>query len=213
MLSMDAAVSMAAVAAHDSAVAAKLHRFDSSLRAALARPSPHDVAAALLALKRSDVTANLSLARNVPNWNFFSYVNGHMGWIDALEHRMGIERLWRPGRRVLAIGGAHGMVDALLASRHGHEVVLFDLPWLYSRGERGADVLRLHCREISGSQFGINSLDEPRGVAQLPAADRSFDAVTFGGSTIGVLQKAGVHAAALLNEATFFENGAPSANT
>ena len=166
-------------------------RYDS----ALSNPKPE----ALNALASSNLSASFNLAAAVPNTDFFVYVNSHMPWLDALEQRMGLNELWQPGQKLLAIGAAHGMIDAVMSSRHGHRVTAYDLPRLYLRGDpKMADQVRSrHCTEIETSPFAINSMADAL-VQNAPRPD-SYDAVSFGGSTISVLQKAGSDAHDLLS--------------
>jgi|LauGreSBDMM110SN_4_FD.fasta_scaffold61654_2 hypothetical protein len=163
-------------------------------------------AVAFLALRSSNLSRSLDLDEHVPNHAFFSYVNAHQPWIDALEKHMGLSALWRPRRSVLAIGAAHAMIDGYLSAKHGHTVVALDLPWIYLRGDpRMAQKLRrIHCSEILSSPLAISMLAHARLAAQLPPATvgpYTHDAVSFGGSTTSVLQKAGRDAPSLLAQA------------
>ena len=177
-------------------VAARLRDWTSRYEAALAEPRPD---AALAVLAKSNLSATLNLDAAVPNADFFWYINGHMPWIDALEQQMGVETLWRPGQTLLAIGGAHAMIDAFMSSKHGHRVMVVDAPWLYLRGKAqlAKEVRTLHCREIQTSPFMIHSMVDTW-IARVPKP-RSFDAVSFGGSNMSILQKAGAAAEVLLS--------------
>ena len=121
-------------------------------------------AVGFLALRSSNLSRSLNLDEHVPNHAFFSYVNAHQPWIDALEKHMGLSALWRPRRSVLAIGAAHAMIDGYLSAKHGHTVVALDLPWIYLRGDpRMAQKLRrVHCSEILSSPLAISMLAHAR---------------------------------------------------
>ena len=157
---------------------------------------------ALLDLRASNLSQALSLHPSVPTPGFFDYINSHLPWVDALERWMGLDALWQPQRSVLAIGSAHAMIDAYLSTKHGHAVHALDLPWVYLRGnpQMAAQLRSIHCREILTSPFSISFLAHARHLLQT-LEPRSYDAVTFGGSTISVLQKVGRDAGYLLEQA------------
>lgn len=113
--------------------------------------------------------------------SWFDFIQLKFKMLNALELRMELNELWRPGRSLIDVGGGHGMLAAYLMARYDIHVRVFDVASSYQ------------CKEILSSPLKILFFDGQ----YLPVPSGTADAVSF----MSVLHHAANSTESLLREA------------
>ncbi len=135
----------------------------------------------LLALRSSSRMWRLPTYNMSGGCELGDFLNFKSPILKALEESMGLgEELWQPGKSLLDVGGALGLLDAYLAAVHDVHIAVYEIPYTAT------------CLDILHSPFRINFFS---GKLQVP--HRSYDAVSF----VSVLHHAAKHTVPLLRDA------------
>lgn len=137
----------------------------------------HDITA-LAEIGKSGEGFKMNPDRGQP---WFSFIQAKSHMLDALENRMPLKDLWKPGNTLMDVGCGHGYLVAYLAGLYDVHVVGYEIPFSYQ------------CKELVASPLTVNFYDGKN----IPESGASYDAVSF----MSVLHHAAANTPNLLEQA------------